>query len=148
MSCQAIVQIEDSAMKLDTKVFKAEFKRDGELQRRILLYTAAAFGMVQQVAVCNCHHTIEERFARWLLSVQDCVQKSEFRLTHELIAQLLGTRRSGVTIAARTLSQAGMISYSRGRITILNREDLETTTCECYGRIKNQRERLLGSLQG
>ena len=139
---EAVVQIEDSAMKLDAKVLKAEFEWGGELQRQILLYTAVAFGMVQQIAVCNCHHTIEERFARWLLLVQDCVEKNEFRLTHELIANLLGTRRSGVTIAARTLSQAGMIYYSRGRITILNREDLEATTCECYYQIKEQRDRL------
>lgn len=93
-------------------------------------------------------HTLEERLARWLLIVQDRMQLDEMMLTQEFISHMLGTRRSGVTVAASTLSQAGMIRYFRGKITILNQENLEATSCECYGVIKDEFARLLGTRYG
>jgi CRP-like cAMP-binding protein len=141
----AIVQISDGAMKLDAEVLKEEFHRGGELQRRLLLYTQALLTQVSQSAACNRQHTIEERLARWLLSVQDRVQKDELPLTQEFIANMLGIRRSGVTVAATTLQRAGMIRYSRGKITILDQENLEATACECYRLVQSEFIRLLGS---
>jgi CRP-like cAMP-binding protein len=103
---------------------------------------------VSQSAACNRQHHIEERLARWLLSVQDCILKDELPLTQEFIANMLGTRRSGVTVAAGILQQAGIIRYSRGKITILNQQALEETACECYHLVQNEFIRLLGSRRG
>ena len=139
-----IVQIASSAMRLRTDILKREFKRGKDLQRLLLLYTQALFIQIAQNAACNQQHTIEERLARWLLSVQDCVQQDELPLTQELIGNMLGIRRSSVTVTASILQQAGMIRYSRGRITIQNREALEASACECYGLIQREYHRLLG----
>jgi CRP-like cAMP-binding protein len=139
----AFVQIPGSAMRMKAEVLIAEFKRGGELQSLLLRYTQALFTQVTQTAACNRLHTIEERLARWLLLLSDRVQSDTFPLTQEFIAQMLGCRRAGVTVAAGTLSRAGMISYKRGNITILNRENLEDTSCECYSIIKNEYARLL-----
>ncbi|MEA5568206.1 Crp/Fnr family transcriptional regulator [Anabaena sp. UHCC 0399] len=141
----AFVQVPDSGMRMKAELLIAEFKRGGELQTLLLRYTQALFTQVTQTAACNRLHTIEERLARWLLIVADRVQSDTFPLTQEFIAQMLGCRRAGVTMAAGTLSQAGMISYKRGNITILNRSDLEDTSCECYSIIKNEYARLLGT---
>jgi CRP-like cAMP-binding protein len=141
----AFVQVADGAMRMKSEQLKAEFKRGGELQTLLLRYTQALFTQVTQTAACNRLHTIEERLARWLLIVADRVQSDQFPLTQEFIAQMLGCRRAGVTVAAGTLSRAGMISYKRGNITILNREDLEEASCECYSIIKNEYARLLGT---
>jgi CRP-like cAMP-binding protein len=135
-------------MRLKGDILKREFLRGEVLQKRILLYTQAIFTQVSQSAACNRQHTIEERLARWLLSVQDCVMADELPLTQEFIANMLGTRRAGVTIAASTLQQAGMIRYTRGKITILNQEHLEATACECYRLVQNEFIRLLGSRRG
>lgn len=140
---RAIVQIGGSALKLNSNILKSEFDKGGELQRLLLLYTQALFTQASQNAACNRQHNIEERLARWLLTTQDCVMKDELHLTQEFISQMLGTRRSGVTVAAGTLQQAGMIRYTRGKITILNREALNATACECYRVIKNEYTRLL-----
>jgi CRP-like cAMP-binding protein len=142
---QAVVQIAGSALRMQANVFKVEFDRGGELQFLLLCYIQALFTQVSQSAACNRLHSVEERLARWLLTVQDCLQTSEFPMTQEYIAQMLGSRRSGVTVAAGTLQQAGIISYRRGKIKILNQEDLENTACECYGIIKAETSRLLGS---
>ena len=139
-----IVQIASSATRLRTDVLRREFNRGKDLQRLILLYTQALFIQVAQNAACNRQHTIEERLARWLLSVQDCIQQNELLLTQELIGNMLGIRRSSVTVTASILQRAGMIRYSRGRITILNREALEATACECYRLIQQEYHRLLG----
>jgi len=144
----AIVQIEGDAMKMKVDLLKSEFNRGGELQRLLLLYTQALLTQVTQSAVCNCHHTLEQRLARWLLSVQDSIQTNELPLTQEFISQMLGTRRPGVTVAAGNLSRAGMIQYSRGKINILNREQLESAACECYGIVKAEFIRLLGTDRG
>lgn len=140
---KALVQVAESGMRMKADVLKSEFNRGGVLQSLLLRYMQALFTQVSQIAACNGLHSLEERFARWLLSVQCCLQSDELPLTQEFISQMLGVRRSGVTVAASTLSQAGMIRYSRGKITILNQEDLEATSCECYKVIKNEFSRLL-----
>ena len=145
---RSIIQIPGTAMKMSADLLKREFNRGEKLQKLLLLYTQALLTQVSQSAACNRQHTIEERLARWLLSVQDCVLSDELPLTQEFIANMLGTRRSGVTVAAGMLQQAGMIRYNRGRITILNQQDLEETACECYRLIQSEFIRLLGSRRG
>lgn len=142
---QAIVEVPGYAMRMKAEQLKTEFDRGGALQRLLLLYTQALFSQVSQSAACNRHHKIEQRLARWLLTVQEQIQSDELLLTQEFISQMLGIRRSGVTVAATSLQQAGMIRYSRGKITVLNREKLKSTACECYGVIKNEFSRLLGT---
>lgn len=145
---RSIVQIAGVALKVPAEIILREFHRGEKLQQLVLLYTQALLTQVSQSAACNRQHKIEERLARWLLSVQDCVLQDELPLTQEFIANMLGTRRSGVTVAAGILQQAGIIRYSRGRITILNREDLEARSCECYRLVQNEFLRLLGSRRG
>ena len=128
----AIVQIEDSAMKLSAEVLKQEFDRGGELQKSLLHFLEIRLDETAQLAVCNRHHIIEARLGRWLLTVSDLIQSDELPLTQEFLGNMLGVQRTGVTLAARTLQQAGLIHYSRGKITILDRESLEDATCECY----------------
>lgn len=139
---RAIVQIANSAVMLSADILKREFDRGGELQKLLLLYTQGLLTQVSQTAACNRQHVIEERLARWLLSVQDRIEQDEFLLTQEMIAYMLGVRRSGVTVAANILQQAGMISYSRGRIQIRNRQALEATACECYRLVQQEFQRL------
>ena len=129
---RAIVQVADSAMKISAIVLKQEFDRGGALQHILLAYTATRLSETAQLAVCNRHHTIEERLARWLLIVRDLTQSNRLPLTQEFISNMLGVNRSGVTIAAGILQQAGIIRYSRGIITIRNSEALENVACECY----------------
>jgi CRP-like cAMP-binding protein len=119
-------------LKISAFILKQEFDRGGELQKILLNYTQTRLNEVSQLAVCNRHHTIEERLARWLLTVQDLTQYQELPLTQEFIGNMLGCRRSGVTIAAGTLQKAGLISYTRGKIHVLNRNALEDAACECY----------------
>lgn len=145
---RALVQIEDGAIKLRADILKREFQRGEVLQQRLLLYTQALFTQVSQSAACNRQHQIEQRLARWLLSVQDCVLSSELPLTQEFIGHMLGTRRSGVTVAANALQKAGMIRYTRGKITILDQKKLEAQACECYRLVQNEFIRLLGSRRG
>ena len=145
---RTIVQISGSALEIPAEIIRQEFLRGEKLYQILLLYTQALLTLVSQSAACNRQHNIEERLARWLLSVQDCILQNELPLTQEFIANMLGTRRSGVTVAAGILQQAGIIRYSRGRITILNREELEETACECYQLVQNEFIRLLGSRRG
>ncbi|MBD1866954.1 Crp/Fnr family transcriptional regulator [Cyanobacteria bacterium FACHB-471] len=141
---QAIVQLPGTGTRLDADIFKAEFERGEYLQRLVLLYTQALLTQVSQNAVCNRLHTIDERLGRWLLSVQDSLEADELPLTQEFISQMLGTRRASVTVAAGSLQEQGIISYSRGKITILNRERLREKSCECYNVISGEFNRLLG----
>jgi CRP-like cAMP-binding protein len=140
---QAVVQVAGRGLRMQANILKAQFQLGGELHNLLLRYVQALFTQVSQGAVCNRLHNLEERLARWLLSVQDCLQVEEFPMTQEHIAQMLGSRRSGVTVAAGLLQNAGIIRYRRGRINILSREGLEATTCECYGIIKAEITRLL-----
>lgn len=141
----AIVQFPGEVMVLEKQPLLEEFGRNEAFSKVIFLYMQAVFTQVAQNAMCNRQHTTEERLARWLLCVQDSVQRDELTLTHEFMSKMLGIRRSGVTVSAGILQQAGMIRYSRGRLAILNRQQLEDTACECYRLVQNEYFRLLGS---
>lgn len=140
---RAVVQIAGSAMRMDANILKTNFRRGGELQQILLLYTQAFLTQVSQTATCNRLHSLEERLARWLLLAHDCALKDELLLTQEYIANMLGTRRASVTVAAGLLQQSGLIQYSRGKIKILNRSGLQTSACECYNIVKEEHNRLL-----
>lgn len=140
---QAMVQIPGDAIRIKAELLKTKFAEGGQLQSLLLLYTQALFTQVAQTAACNRLHLLEKRLARWLLTVQDRIQSHEMLLTQEFLAQMLGTRRSGVTEAAGTLQKSGIIRYSRGKITILDRESLEINACECYRVINSEFARLL-----
>lgn len=139
----AIVQIPDGAMRMGTGKLKEELRRGGKLQSLLLRYSLALLKQVSQSAACNRNHNLGERLARWLLLCQDRVGGVEIRLTQEFLAQTLGTRRSRVSEAAIILQNAGLIRYSRGVITILDREGLEEFVCECYQVVKAESDRLL-----
>ncbi|MDZ8224964.1 Crp/Fnr family transcriptional regulator [Nostoc sp. ChiVER01] len=140
----AFVQISGTAMQINADVLRAEFNRGGAIQSVLLRYVQAVYSELAQGAACNGLHTIEERLARWLLTVSDRLESENFPLTQEFISQMLGVRRSSVTVAASTLSRAGMITYQRGHIRIMNRKDLEATSCECHQVIQKEFARLLG----
>lgn len=140
-----IVQFAGDVMVIDAAPLNQEFWRNGKLSQVIFLYMQAVFTQIAQNAMCNRQHNTEERLARWLLSVQDSVQEDELTLTHEFMAKMLGIRRSSVTVSAGILQQAGMIRYTRGRLSILDRPSLEETACECYQIVQNEYHRLLGS---
>ena len=142
---KAFVQVAGAGMQIDADVLRTEFKRGGAIQNLLLRYVRGIYTELTQSCACNRLHTLEERLARWLLTVSDRLESEEFPLTQEFIAQMLGVRRSGVTVAASTLSRAGMIRYQRGQINILNRKDLEATSCECYRVIQNEFAWLLGN---
>ncbi len=145
---RAFVQVAGSGIRMEATRLKAEFNRGGALQSLLLRYMQALHTQVSQTAACNRLHSVEARLARWLLMTSDRMQSDQFELTQEFIAQMLGTRREGVTVAAGTLSQSGMIRYTRGKITILERQNLEFTSCECYGVMKDEFARLLGTCCG
>lgn len=140
---RAIVQSAGDALKMKAHVLRDEFIRAGEFQLSLLRYTQALITQISQTAVCNRLHTIEQQLSRWLLLSHDRLQSDELKMTQELIANMLGVRREGVTYAAGRLQTEGLIKYSRGRITILNRKGLEATVCECYRVVKNEYDRLL-----
>lgn len=140
-----VVQMAGSAMQINADILNIEFERGGTLQKLLLRYVQALHTQVSQAAVCNRLHTLEARLARWLLTVSDRIQSDKLPLTQEYISHMLGVRRSGVTVAAGSLSKQGIISYNRGQITIVNRERLEATSCECYRLIKDELARLLGN---
>jgi CRP-like cAMP-binding protein len=142
---QAIVQIADGAMRMEANVLREELKAGGLLQPLLLRYALALLKQVSQSAACNRSHHVAERLARWLLTCLDRVEGDELRLTQEFIAEMLGTRRAGVSEAAGILQGAGLIRYSRGHITITDRGGLEEFACECYGVVKAEYDRLLGS---
>jgi CRP-like cAMP-binding protein len=123
---QVIVQVADGAMRFKAGALKDEINRGGAMQGLLLHY------QVSQTVVCNNVHTVEKRLCRWLLMVHDRVRSDHFLLTHEFISSMLGVRRAGVSIAAGNLQQAGLICYSHGKITILNRPRLEGAACGCY----------------
>jgi CRP-like cAMP-binding protein len=138
----AIVQIADGAMRMKTRALKTELKHGGKLQSLLLRYSLILLKQVSQTAACNRNHNLGERLARWLLLCQDRVGGNELRLTQEFLAQMLGTRRSRVSEAAIIVQNAGLIRYSRGIITILDREGLEEFVCECYQVVKAEFDRL------
>ncbi|MEH2317683.1 Crp/Fnr family transcriptional regulator [Nostoc sp.] len=139
------MQVAGAAMRMDADILITEFDRGGAIQKLLLRYLQAIYSELAQAAACNRLHTLEERLACWLLTVSDRLESEDFPLTQEFISQMLGVRRSGVTVAASTLSRAGMIRYQRGHISIVNREDLEATSCECHQVIQGEFARLLGN---
>lgn len=142
MPHRAVTQIAGRAIAVRANVIQNEFSHGQRLQQAILRYTQALLTQVSQTAVCNRLHSMEQRLSRWLLLCQDRTRSSDLQLTQEFISQMLGARRESVTVAAGRLQDAGIIQYSRGRISILDRSGLETTACECYGVVKNECSRL------
>jgi CRP-like cAMP-binding protein len=140
----ALVQIAGGGVRMDAAALREELRGGGRLQSLLLRYALAMHKQTSQTAACNRGHNLGERLARWLLMCQDRVGGDELGLTQEFIAQMLGTRRSGVSEAAILLQAAGLIRYTRGRITVLDREGLEEFACECYGVVRAEFERLLG----
>lgn len=140
---RAVVQSAGHAYRLQGKLLKEEFTRGGAMQHLLLRYTQALLTQMAQTAVCNRHHSLDQQLCRWLLLSLDRLVGNELAMTQELIANMLGVRREGVTEAAGKLQSAGLIKYSRGHITVLDREGLEARTCECYGVVKKEFDRLL-----
>ncbi len=142
---RAVVQSAGHGMRLKASVMQAEFARAGVVMHLLLRYTQALITQMAQTAVCNRHHTLDQQLCRWLLLSLDRLPTHELLMTQELIGNMLGVRREGVTAAARKLQGAGLIRYGRGRITVLDRAGLEARTCECYGVVKSEYDRLLSS---
>ena len=137
---RALVQGTGTAMRMDAMPFLKQLRQSHALARELHRYTYNLMTQITQTAACNRFHVIEARLARWLLMTHDRVQSSSFRLTQEFLSQMLGVRRVGVTKAARTLQQDGLISYSRGNITILDRKGLEAACCSCYDIVRDMHE--------
>ena len=140
---RAVVQSAGHAYRLEGERLHSEFKRGGRLQELLLRYTQALITQMSQTAVCNRHHTVEQQLCRWLLLSLDRLPSNELVMTQELIANMLGVRREGVTEAAGKLQAEGLIEYSRGKITVVDRERLEARVCECYAVVKREYDRLL-----
>jgi CRP-like cAMP-binding protein len=140
---RAVVQSAGNAYRLRASVLKREFALGGHLQHLALRYTQALITQMAQTAVCNRHHALEQQLCRWLLLSLDRLESNELVMTQELIANMLGVRREGVTEAAGNLQKAGVIHYSRGHIKVLDRAKLEKRVCECYAVVKKEYDRLL-----
>ena len=140
---RAVVQSAGHAYRLKAAVLRREFEHGGALQHLLLRFTQALITQMAQTAVCNRHHSVVQQLCRWLLLSMDRLPGNELRMTQELIANMLGVRREGVTEAAGMLQEAGLINYSRGLITVLNRPKLEKQVCECYAVVKREVDRLL-----
>jgi CRP-like cAMP-binding protein len=140
---RAVVQSAGEGLRLKAQMMKDEFNRNGPVLHLLLRYTQALITQMAQTAVCNRHHSLDQQLCRWLLLSLDRLQGDELVMTQELIANMLGVRREGVTEGALKLQQAGLIRYARGRISVLDRPGLEKRTCECYAVVKNEYDRLL-----
>jgi CRP-like cAMP-binding protein len=140
---RAVVQSAGYGYRLKAQLLKDEFQRFGPMLHLLLRYTQALITQMAQTAVCNRHHSVDQQLCRWLLLSLDRLASNELSMTQELIANMLGVRREGVTEAAGKLQDAGLISYRRGRITVLDRPGLEARSCECYQVVKTELDRLL-----
>ena len=140
---RAIVQSAGSAYRLTGRRLKEEFNRHGQMLHVLLRYTQALITQMAQTAVCNRHHSVDQQLCRWLLLSLDRLPSNQLTMTQELIANMLGVRREGVTDAAGKLQSLGVIEYTRGRITVLDRPKLEELCCECYAVVKKETDRLL-----
>jgi CRP-like cAMP-binding protein len=143
---RAVVQSAGHAYRLSGQLLKEEFTRAGAMQHLLLRYTQALITQMAQTAVCNRHHSLDQQLCRWLLLSLDRLSSNELAMTQELIANMLGVRREGVTEAAGRLQSAGLIEYRRGHITVVDRVGLEARTCECYAVVKKESDRLLPDL--
>ena len=142
---RGVVRSAGRGFRLKASVMNKEFQRAGPVLHLLLRYTQALITQMAQTAVCNRHHTLDQQLCRWLLLSLDRLQNNNLVMTQELIANMLGVRREGVTEGALKLQRAGLISYTRGRITILERPGLEKRTCECYAVVRKEYDRLLPS---
>jgi CRP-like cAMP-binding protein len=140
---RAVVQSAGAGLRLKASAIKEEFNRAGPVLHLLLRYTQALITQMAQTAVCNRHHSLDQQLCRWLLLSLDRLQGDELVMTQELIANMLGVRREGVTEGALKLQKAGLIRYARGRITVLDRAGIEKRTCECYAVVKREYDRLL-----
>jgi CRP-like cAMP-binding protein len=140
---RAVVQSAGQGLRLNAQALKQEFAHAGPAMHLLLRYTQALITQMAQTAVCNRHHSLDQQLCRWLLLSLDRLHGSDLVMTQELIANMLGVRREGVTEAAHKLQKNGLIRYSRGRITVLDRPGLEKRTCECYAVVKREYDRLL-----
>jgi CRP-like cAMP-binding protein len=140
---RAVVQSAGAGCRLPAEIIKSEFGRSGAVLHLLLRYTQALITQMAQTAVCNRHHSLDQQLCRWLLLSLDRLEGSELVMTQELIANMLGVRREGVTEGALKLQKAGLIQYTRGHITVLDRKGLEDRTCECYAVVKREYDRLL-----
>ena len=140
---RAVVQSAGRGYKIQAQSMKDEFNRAGPVMHLLLRYTQALITQMAQTAVCNRHHTLDQQLCRWLLLSLDRLQGTDLNMTQELISNMLGVRREGVTEAAMQLQAAGIIRYSRGKISVLDRPGLERRTCECYAVVKKEYDRLL-----
>jgi CRP-like cAMP-binding protein len=140
---RAIVQSAGYTYRLTARRLKDEFNRHGDMQLMLLRYTQALITQMSQTAVCNRHHSVDQQLCRWLLLSLDRLPSNELVMTQELIANMLGVRREGVTDAAGKLQKLGVIQYARGQITVLDRPKLERLSCECYAVVKKESDRLL-----
>lgn len=145
---RAVVQSSGHAYRLPAKVLHDEFGRGGAMQALFLRYTQALLTQMAQTAVCNRHHNLDQQLCRWLLLSHDRIGGDELVMTQELIANMLGVRREGVTEAAGKLQKAGLIHYRRGHIDILDRAGLEMRSCECYDVVRREYDRLLAPVAG
>lgn len=139
----ATVQTSGHGYRLQARLMMEEFDRGGPMMRLMLRYTQALITQMAQTAVCNRHHTLEQQLCRWLMLTLDRLPTNEMTMTQELIASMLGVRREGITEAAGNLQRAGLISYRRGHITVVDRAGLELHACECYDVVKKEFHRLL-----
>lgn len=142
-SSWAVVQSAGNAYRLPEKVLKKEFSRAEKLQRLLLRYTQSLLTQIAQTVLCNRHHTVIQQLCRWLLLSMDRLPSNDLTMTQELISDMLGVRREGVTKAAGILQQEGLIHYVRGKITVLDRDGLEKRSCECYKVVKSETDRLM-----
>jgi len=140
---RAVVQSAGRSLRLKAEIVEKEFNKAGAVLHLLLRYTQALLTQMAQTAVCNRHHSLDQQLCRWLLLSLDRLSGDELLMTQELIANMLGVRREGVTEAAMKLQKAGLIRYQRGRITVLNRQGLERRTCECYAVVQREYARLL-----
>jgi CRP-like cAMP-binding protein len=143
----AMVKTAGHAYRLEARLLKQEFSRGGLMQHLLLRYTQALMTQMTQTAACNRHHSVEQQLCRWLLSTVDRAPSHELVMTQELVASMLGVRREGITEAAGNLQRAGLISYRRGHISVLDRSGLERHVCECYAVVKTEVNRLLSDVR-
>ena len=139
---RAVVQSAGKSLRARADIVRQQFSRGGAMQRLLLRYTQALFAQMSQTAVCNRHHSLEQQLCRWLLLSLDRLDSNELKMTQQLIADMLGVRREGVTAAASKLQKGGAIKYSRGKITVLDRNELEGCVCECYEVVNKEYARL------
>lgn len=141
---RAFCQMQGVAWRMSAAEIRRQTRRGGPFLEALHRYALALFALMAQLATCNRRHSIEQRCCCWLLMTHDRVEGDEFVLTHEFLSEMLGARRSGVTVIAGDLQRRGFISYRRGRVTILNRAGLEAAACECYGEVRKEFKRLVG----